>query len=69
MVQKLFWEELMINSELGHVTTLEEFNSEIIRQQEEAHDEHYCAIHNAIKKYMEECDSYMGLGTQQGGTA
>lgn len=69
MVQKLFWEELMINSELGHVTTLEEFNSEIIRQQEEAHDEHYCAIHNAIKKYMEECDSYMELGTHQGGTA
>ena len=59
----------MINSELGHVTTLEEFNSEIIRQQEEAHGEHYCAIHNAIKKYIKECDSYMELGTHQGGTA
>ena len=59
----------MINSELGHVKTLDEFNSEIRRQQEEAHGEHYCAIHDAIKKYMEECDSYMELGTHQGGTA
>lgn len=59
----------MINSELGHVTTMEEFNSEIIRQQEEAHGEHYCAIHKAIKKYMKECDSYLELGTHQGGTA
>ena len=40
----------MINSELGHVTSLEEFNSEIIRQQEEAHGENYCDIHDAIKK-------------------
>ena len=59
----------MINSELGHVATMEEFNSEIIRQQEEAHGEHYCAIHKAIKKYMKECDSYLELGTHQGGTA
>ena len=29
----------MINSELDHVTTLLEFNSEIRRQQEEAHGE------------------------------
>lgn len=59
----------MINSELGHVTTMEEFNSEIIRQQEEAHGKDYCAIHKAIKKYMKECDSYLELGTHQGGTA
>ena len=59
----------MINSELGHVTSVEEFNSEICRQQEEAHGEHYCAIHDAIKKYMKECDSYLELGTHQGGTA
>ena len=59
----------MINSELGHVKTLEEFNSEIRRQQEEAHGKGYCDIHDAIKKYMEECDSYMELGTHQGGTA
>jgi len=59
----------MINSELGHVKTLEEFNSEIRRQQEEAHGEDYCKIHDAIVKYMKDCDSYMELGVHQGGTA
>jgi hypothetical protein len=59
----------MINSELGHVTTLEEFNSEIRRQQEEAHGADYCQIHDAIKKYMKDCTSYLELGTHQGGTA
>ena len=59
----------MINSELGHVTTMEEFYSEIVRQQEEAHGEHYCAMHDEIRKYMKECDSYIELGTHQGGTA
>lgn len=59
----------MINSELGHVTTLEEFNSEIRRQQEEAHGQDYCAIHDAISKYLKDCDSYLELGVHQGGTA
>ena len=59
----------MINSELGHVTTLEEFNSEIRRQQEEAHGQEYCAIHDAIRKYLKDCDSYLELGVHQGGTA
>ena len=59
----------MINSELGHVTTLLEFNSEIRRQQEEAHGEDYCAIHDAIRKYIPDCKSYMELGVHQGGTA
>ena len=59
----------MINSKLGHVKTLEEFNSSIIEQQEEAHGEYYCAIHDAIKKYMKDCKSYMELGVHQGGTA
>lgn len=59
----------MINSELGHVKTVEEFNSEIRRQQEEAHGKDYCAIHDAIMKYMGDCKSYMELGTHQGGTA
>jgi hypothetical protein len=59
----------MINSELGHVKTLEEFNSEIRRQQEEGHGEDYCQIHDAIVKYMKDCDSYMELGVHQGGTA
>ena len=59
----------MINAELGHVTTLEEFNSEIRRIQEEAHGENYCAMHDAIAKHVEDCDSYMELGTHQGGSA
>ena len=59
----------MINAELGHVTTLQEFNSEIRRIQEEAHGENYCAMHDAITKHLKECDSYMELGTHQGGSA
>lgn len=59
----------MINSELGHVKSVKEFNKDIKRQQEEAHGEYYCAIHDAIIKYMKECDSYLELGTHQGGTA
>ncbi len=38
----------MINSELGHVKSVEEFNKEIIRQQEEAHGEFYCGIQGAL---------------------
>ena len=51
----------MINAELGHVKTLEEFYSEIRRQQEEAHGDDYCEQHDAIKKYMKYCDSYKDL--------
>ena len=46
----------MINSKLGHVKTLEDFNTSIIEQQEEAHGEYYCAIHDAIKEYMKDCN-------------
>jgi hypothetical protein len=59
----------MINADLSHVKTLKEFNSEIRRIQEEEHGKDYCQIHDAIKKYMKECKSYMELGTHQGGTA
>lgn len=59
----------MINAELGHCKTVEEFHSSIKQQQEEAHGKDYCAIHNAIQKYMSECSTYMELGTHQGGTA
>jgi cephalosporin hydroxylase len=59
----------MINSELAHVKTLEEFNKSIRKQQEEAHGSDYCDIHDAIKKYMKDCKVYMELGTHQGGTA
>lgn len=59
----------MINSELGHCKTVKAFNKSIREQQEEAHGEDYCLIHEAIEKYMEGCKSYMELGTHQGGTA
>lgn len=59
----------MINAELGHVKSVEEFHSEIRRQQEEAHGDKYCAMHDAIQKYLKECDSYLELGTHQGGSA
>ena len=61
----------MINSELGHVKTLDEFYRSIIEQQEAAHGEEYCAMHEAIVKYFKEgnCKTYMELGTHQGGTA
>ena len=59
----------MINAELGHVKTLKQFHKEIRAAQEEAHGDFYCAQHDALIKYMEDCDSYMELGTHQGGTA
>ena len=59
----------MINADLKNVKNVEEFHTEIRRQQEEAHGDDYCQIHDAIEKYMKECDSYMELGTHQGGTA
>lgn len=59
----------MINSELGHCKTVKAFNKSIREQQEEAHGEDYCAIHDAIRRGMKECKSYMELGTHQGGTA
>jgi hypothetical protein len=59
----------MINSKLDHVKTVQEFHESIRQQQEEAHGEDYCQIHDAIQKYMKDCKSYMELGTHQGGTA
>jgi hypothetical protein len=59
----------MINADLSNVKSVAEFNKEIRKQQEEAHGKDYCQIHDAIKKYMKECKSYMELGTHQGGTA
>ena len=59
----------MINAELGHVTSVEEFNKEIRRQQEEAHGDDYCLIHDAIRKYSRGVHNYMEIGVHQGGTA
>ena len=55
----------MINAELSHVTTLQEFYNDIVRQQTEAHGADYCDHHPSIVRYMEECDSYTELGTQK----
>jgi len=58
----------MINSELGHVKTLEEFYASIREQQEAAHGEHYCKMHDAINEIAKDCTSYKELGVHQGGT-
>ena len=59
----------MLTADLGHVKTVEEFYKSIRLQQEVAHGKSYCDQHDAITKYMKECDSYKELGTHQGGTA
>ena len=59
----------MLNAILDHVTTLDEFYSEIRKQHIEAHGEHYCAQHDAMVSLMAECDSYKELGTHQGASA
>tara|TARA_Y100001963_G_C6778791_1_gene448779 strand:- start:103 stop:675 length:573 start_codon:yes stop_codon:yes gene_type:complete len=61
----------MINAELGHVKTLEEFYKEIRSQQEEAHGKDYCQQHDALQRLLKsgECKTYKELGTHQGGTA
>ena len=61
----------MINAELGHVKSIPEFYTEIRKQQEEAHGEHYCQMHDSIKEVWDtgKCTEYMELGTHQGGTA
>ena len=71
MYQRVRQEYMMINANLDGVTTLEEFYNEIRKQQEEAHGNDYCNMHDAIVKYWKEgnCTEYMELGTHQGGTA
>lgn len=61
----------MINAELGNVTTLKEFYSEIRSQQEAAHGDDYCGQHDALVNLFnkEGCTSYKEIGTHQGGTA
>ena len=59
----------MLTADLNHVKTVEEFYKSIRTQQEVAHGKEYCEQHDAITKYMKECNSYKELGTHQGGTA
>ena len=59
----------MIKAELNGIKTLKKFYTEIRKQQEAAHGDDYCEQHDAIQKYLKECESYKELGTHQGGTA
>jgi len=59
----------MIKADLLGINTLEEWYKSIVDQQEQAHGEHYCAMHNAIQECLSESKTYKELGTMQGGTA
>ena len=59
----------MMIVDLSHVKSVHEFNSDIRDRLEKRHGEGYTNIHDAITKYMEDCESYMELGVNQGGTA
>jgi len=59
----------MLTAKIDHVKSVEEFYQEIRWQQEEAHGLHYCAMHDAIQKFMKDCRSYKELGTHQGASA
>jgi|TARA_R110002153_G_scaffold81998_1_gene207306 hypothetical protein len=59
----------MLTAKLDDVTSVDEFYNEIRSQQEAFHGAHYCAMHDAMRKYMKDCNSYKELGTHQGGSA
>jgi len=59
----------MINVDLSHVTSLQQFYDEIIAGQAKAHGTDYHEQHGAIEKYLQSGDTYMELGTHQGSTA
>ena len=49
----------MHTSKVNHVKTVEEFYKSIREQQEVAHGKEYCDQHDAIIKYMKECQNYV----------
>lgn len=59
----------MLTADLKKVKSVDEFYVEIRSQQEAYHGADYCAMHNAIRRYMKDCKSYKELGTHQGGSA
>lgn len=59
----------MIKGDFNHCTTLEQFYSEIVRVQTEAHGELYTSHHADLIQAMLECKSYKELGVNQGATA
>ncbi len=61
----------MLTATIENVKTLKDFYSQIRCQQEDPknHGKAYCAHHDFIQRYMEDCDSYKELGTHQGASA
>lgn len=59
----------MINVDLSHVKSLQDFYDSIIAGQAEAHGADYHEQHDAIRRYLQPNDTYMELGTHQGSTA
>jgi len=61
----------MINADLAGVTSVAEFHDSIVKQQEAAHGEQYCAMHAAIRALWSgsDCRTYKELGVHQGGSA
>jgi hypothetical protein len=59
----------MLTADTSHCKTLEEFYESIRSQQEKYHGEHYCAHHDAVKRCLQECDTYKELGLHQGASA
>ena len=61
----------MINSEVSHCKTLEEFYKSIREQQEENYGKHYCDQHDVVQRLMKEegVNRYKELGVHQGATA
>ena len=61
----------MIQANVQHCKTLEDFYTSIRAQQEAAHGKDYCGHHDAIKRLIQENEltSYKELGTHQGATA
>jgi len=59
----------MLTAKVENVKSVHEFYTEIRKQQEAYHGDKYCAMHDAIRKYLVYCTSYKELGTHQGATA
>jgi len=50
------------------VNSLEEYSKTLYDAQAEAHGDDYMLVHDEIRKYVSECDSYTELGVNQGTT-
>jgi hypothetical protein len=61
----------MIKTDMTNADSVESFYSIIRQNQERAHGNGYCLIHDAMKQYIIDggCQSYKEIGTQQGATA